>query len=86
MVANVRRGVRNLIPTLDKADSTPGPREEYIRTGLSSEFDGVQGWIGEIEGIDLTLSYLAEKRERAVRLNRKEPINLGSPKPPRRPI
>ena len=45
-----------------------------------------EGWLGEIEGIDLTLSYLEEKRERAVRLDRTQPINLGSPKPPPRPI
>src|SRR4051794_22832247 len=37
------------------------------------------GWIGEIEGIDLTLSFLNSKREEALRLRRIAPVNLGMP-------
>lgn len=44
-----------------------------------------EGWLGEIEGIDLTLSYLERKREQAMRLKRQQPINLGMPER-RRPI
>jgi hypothetical protein len=40
-----------------------------------------EGWLGEIEGIDLTLSCLEEKCERAAWLDRKQPIYLGSPSP-----
>lgn len=40
-----------------------------------------EGWLGEIEGIDLTLAYLQDKREQAVRLTRKQPISLGSRAP-----
>lgn len=40
-----------------------------------------EGWLGEIEGIDLTLTYLQDKREQAVRLTRKQPISLSSRAP-----
>lgn len=38
-----------------------------------------EGWVGEIEGIDLTLRYLDDKRQQANRLNRRPLINLGTP-------
>lgn len=44
-----------------------------------------QGWKGEIEGIDLTLTYLRSKRaqtQRMTRLTSPGPITLGMPGPP----
>jgi hypothetical protein len=38
-----------------------------------------QGWLGEIEGIDLTLTFLRNKRTRAQRLT--TPTHLGLPHP-----
>ena len=38
-----------------------------------------EGWLGEIEGIDLTLTFLADKRAETNRLARVAPISLGMP-------
>lgn len=38
-----------------------------------------EGWLGELEGIDLTLTFLRDKREQAQRLARNAPVNLGLP-------
>lgn len=38
-------------------------------------------WLGEIEGIDLTLTYLRAKRDEAQRLTRRPLIQLGIPQP-----
>jgi site-specific recombinase XerD len=38
-----------------------------------------EAWLGEIEGIDLTLSFLRKKREETRRLTRIAPIELGMP-------
>lgn len=38
-----------------------------------------EGWTGEIEGIDLTLAFLRQKREETRRLARIAPIDLGVP-------
>lgn len=38
-----------------------------------------EGWLGELEGIDLTLTFLQDKRGEARRLARPAPINLGLP-------
>lgn len=38
-----------------------------------------EGWLGEIEGIDPTLTYLRDKRQQAARLTRHGPIKLGTP-------
>jgi site-specific recombinase XerD len=40
-----------------------------------------EGWAGEIEGIDLTLSFLRAKREEARRLAKLPVVNLGIPAP-----
>ncbi|MEU9505353.1 recombinase [Micromonospora sp. NPDC048170] len=37
-------------------------------------------WLGEIEGIDLTLTFLRAKREEAERLSRRPVIQLGTPR------
>ena len=36
-------------------------------------------WLGEIEGIDLTLTYLRTKRHEAQRLTHRPPVQLGIP-------
>jgi hypothetical protein len=36
-------------------------------------------WLGEVEGIDLTLTFLKQKREETMRLARIAPIPLGVP-------
>ena len=38
-----------------------------------------EGWLGEIEGIDLTLSFLRQKRDQTRRLARVAPVDLGLP-------
>lgn len=38
-----------------------------------------EGWLGEVEGIDLTLAFLRQKREETQRLTRIAPIDLGIP-------
>ncbi|ONI90081.1 hypothetical protein ALI144C_03380 [Actinosynnema sp. ALI-1.44] len=38
-----------------------------------------EAWRGEIEGIDLTLTYLRQKREETERLARVAPVDLGVP-------
>ncbi|MFC9033698.1 recombinase [Streptomyces arboris] len=38
-----------------------------------------EGWQGEIEGLDLTLTFLRSKREQARRFQRTGPVSLGLP-------
>ncbi|MDP9611871.1 hypothetical protein JOF35_004148 [Streptomyces demainii] len=38
-------------------------------------------WLGEIEGIDLTLTFLRTKQADAARLTRRVPVDLGIPGP-----
>jgi site-specific recombinase XerD len=38
-----------------------------------------EGWLGEVEGIDLTLMFLRQKREQTQRLSRIAPVDLGMP-------
>jgi hypothetical protein len=47
-------------------------RLDQIHTDLLArrEHAHAQGWLGEIEGIDLTLRFLAEKRAETLRLTR----------------
>ncbi|WP_143660147.1 tyrosine-type recombinase/integrase, partial [Streptomyces sp. WZ.A104] len=40
-----------------------------------------EGWQGEIEGLDLTLTFLRGKREQTRRFRRSEPVELGLPHP-----
>jgi hypothetical protein len=42
-----------------------------------------EGWLGEIEGIGLTLNFLRHKREDAERLSHHTPTDLGIPTPRR---
>lgn len=39
-----------------------------------------ENWLGEIEGIDLTLTYLRAKRDEAQRLSHRPLIRLGLPR------
>ncbi len=38
-----------------------------------------EGWLGEVEGIDLTLAFLRQKRDQTRRLARIAPVDLGMP-------
>lgn len=38
-----------------------------------------EAWIGEVEGIDITLTYLRQKRDETERLARIAPVDLGMP-------
>jgi hypothetical protein len=38
-----------------------------------------ENWLGEVEGIDLTLTFLRQKREETKRLARIAPVDLGIP-------
>ncbi|TDD24808.1 site-specific integrase [Nonomuraea diastatica] len=63
------------------------PRLDEIETDLLARRARAEqeGWLGEIEGIDLTLTFLRQKREESQRLARIAPVNLGMPglRPPR---
>lgn len=39
-----------------------------------------EAWLGEVEGIDLTLTFLRQKREETERLGRIAPVDLGIPR------
>jgi site-specific recombinase XerD len=43
-----------------------------------------EGWHGEVEGIDLTLTFLRSKRDQARRATSMGPVSLGTPVMPRR--
>jgi hypothetical protein len=38
-----------------------------------------EAWLGEVEGIDLTLTFLRQKRDETNRLARIAPVELGIP-------
>lgn len=40
---------------------------------------GHEAWLGEAEGIDLTLAFLRQEREETKRLARIAPVDLGIP-------
>jgi hypothetical protein len=40
-----------------------------------------EGWVGETEGIDLTLTFLRAKRDETQRRAQRPPVGLGIPKP-----
>lgn len=58
-------------------------RLDEINTDLINrrELAEAQGWLGEPEGIDLTLRFLQDKRAAAQRLTGLGPTNLGMPAP-----
>jgi integrase len=56
-------------------------RLEEIETDLLARraHAEAEGWLGELEGIDLTLTFLGSKREEAIRISSRGPIALGLP-------
>ncbi|WP_333762876.1 recombinase [Streptomyces sp. IBSBF 2390] len=42
-----------------------------------------EGWVGETEGIDLTLTFLRAKRDETQRMARRPAVDLGIPTPRR---
>jgi hypothetical protein len=59
-----------MLPRLDEIEADLQDRR--IRAGH-------EGWLGEIEGIDLTLTFLRQKRDQTRRLARIAPTDLGMP-------
>ena len=59
-----------MLPRLDKIEA------DLLSRRARAE---AEGWLGEIEGIDLTLSFLRRKREETRRLARIAPTDLGMP-------
>jgi site-specific recombinase XerD len=57
------------------------PRLDEIEDDLLTRRARAQqeGWLGEVEGIDLTVSFLRQKREETQRLARIAPVDLGIP-------
>jgi hypothetical protein len=57
------------------------PRLDEIEDDLQARRSraGDEGWLGEIEGIDLTLTFLRQKRDQTRRLARIAPTDLGMP-------
>jgi hypothetical protein len=57
------------------------PRLDEIEDDLQARRSRAahEGWLGEVEGLDLTLTLLRQKREQTQRLTRIAPIALGMP-------
>ena len=50
--------------------------EESLRRSPAGERAPAEGWRGEIEGLDLTLSFLRNKRAHTQRFTRRVPLGL----------
>ena len=59
-----------MLPRLDEIES------DLLARRARAEHEG---WLGEVEGIDLTLTFLRQKREETQRLARIAPIGTGTP-------
>ncbi|MEJ3656248.1 site-specific integrase [Actinomycetes bacterium KLBMP 9759] len=57
------------------------PRLDELEAGLLARRDRAQqeGWLGEIDGLDLTLNYLRQKRDDARHIARAGPVEIGMP-------
>jgi hypothetical protein len=57
------------------------PRLDEIETDLLARRARAEheAWLGEVEGTDLTLTYLRQKREETEGLARVAPVDLGMP-------
>ncbi|MFF1678806.1 hypothetical protein ACFVYG_22550 [Streptomyces sp. NPDC058256] len=57
------------------------PRLDEIEDDLLSRRSRAahERWLGEVEGLDLTLTFLQQKREQTQRLIHISPVNLGMP-------
>lgn len=64
-----------------QVDPTMLTRLDEIETDLLARRTRAEaeGWIGEIEGIDLTLTFLRGKRDDARRLANRDAFELGIP-------
>ncbi len=61
------------------------PRLDTIEDDLMQRRDRAsqEGWLGEIEGIDVTLARLRRKRDQTLRLSKTAtPVHLGIPTTP----
>jgi hypothetical protein len=59
-----------MLPRLDEIE------EDLMARHARAEHEA---WLGEVEGIDLTLTFLRQKREETKRLARIAPVDLGIP-------
>ncbi|MEV5535218.1 recombinase [Saccharopolyspora shandongensis] len=59
-----------MLPRLDEIE------EDLLARRTRAEYEA---WLGEVEGIDLTLTFLRQKREETKRLARVAPVDLGLP-------
>ena len=59
-----------MLPRLDEIES------DLLARRARAEHEG---WLGEVEGIDLTLTFLRQKREETQRLARIAPVGTGTP-------
>jgi len=59
-----------MLPRLDEIED-----DLQARRGRAAH----EGWLGEVEGIDLTLTFLRQKRDQTRRLARIAPVSLGMP-------
>jgi site-specific recombinase XerC len=57
------------------------PRLDEIEDDLQARRSRAahEGWLGEVEGLDLTLAFLRQKRDESRRLSRIAPVDLGIP-------
>jgi hypothetical protein len=57
------------------------PRLDEIEDDLQARRSRAahEGWLGEVEGLDVTLAFLRQKREESRRLSRIAPVDLGIP-------
>jgi hypothetical protein len=57
------------------------PRLDELEADLLARRERAQqeGWLGEIDGLDLTLNYLRQKRNDAWRSARVGPVEIGMP-------
>ncbi|WP_254650539.1 recombinase [Streptomyces sp. GbtcB7] len=61
-----------MLPRLDELE-----KDLVMRRKRAEE----EQWLGEIEGIDLTLTFLRTKQAEAIRSRRRTPVDLGIPRP-----
>jgi hypothetical protein len=64
-----------------RIDPTMLARLDELETDLLARRERAQaeGWLGELEGLDLTLRFLADKRREAQRFARSPAAPLGMP-------
>jgi hypothetical protein len=62
-----------MLPRLDELEDDPVARRQHALT---------QGWKGDVEGVELTLTFLRSKRAQVHRSQQLPPVNLGIPSVP----